>query len=643
MAGIFGIVRFDDAPFERDLLARMSRALAHRGPDDEGLHIEGTAAFGCRYAHLGAESHSDPQPVVRSSGTCVVFDGRLDNRGPLITALRAHVDVCDQSPDAAIVAACYDVFGTDFARRLLGDFAVAVLDRRERRLVLARDAIGIRPLYYRRTPSALVFASEVKALLADRQGPVRPNTGLLAQLSLGYLHRHGDDGSTLFDTIEGLPASHVGVFSEARSHVWRYWDFGSHASAFGSFEDYAGQLRHYFSQAVERRLRGGGRIAIAVSGGLDSSSIFCLAHFAAGGTPPVGLTFSTRDGEPSDESAYIAEVERMCGTTIHYLNPPFAGLLSGSDTVVDWTEAPMLDAQWFRGSNLLAAAKAAGASTLLTGDWGDQILFDQAYLVDLLHSGRWRTVRAHIAEYYSWFPDATDEFISRLLVDIFDYDVPSWLQRAIRAVRRPWVRRAAWDDWYSRSFRCEAETDSQKDHLRLAKAACHTRPTILMRALYREVRSRYHALCLEWNNKTCARYGIDYSVPFLDRDLLDFVMSVPGSILVRNGVPKALLREALSGTVPSPILQRRSKGDFTADVNRASRHDYQTIVQMLGSDPFVVQFGYVEADKLQRGLRVIEGALEGSASCTATWALARLVALELWLRRFIGNRPQGGC
>jgi asparagine synthase (glutamine-hydrolysing) len=640
MAGIFGIMRFHDGPVEPNLLTRMSRALAHRGPDGDAIYLEGAGGLGCRRLRVYPQSEFDTQPVVRSSGTGLVFDGRLDNRDTLIAQLREHFDVCDQTPDAVIAASCYDAFGTDFARHLLGDFAVAVVDLRERRVVLARDAIGIRPLYYRRTQAAFAFASEVKGLLADPRIEARPNTRLLAQLALGHLHRHGDDGSTLFDAIEGLPASHVGVFSETRARIWRYWDFDAHCTERGSFQEYACQFRHYLQQAVERRLRGGRPVAIAVSGGVDSSSIYCLAQDAAPGTP-VGLTFSTRHGEASDESAYIAEIERIRRTTIQYLDPPFAGLLSGSDDVIAWTEAPMLDAQWFRGSALLAAAKAAGAGTLLTGDWGDQILFDQAYLVDLLHAGRWGTVRAHLAEYYKWFPDATDEFGRRLLVDVFEYDVPRWLQRAIRAARRPWAQRAEWDDWYSRAFRDEAERASLDDHLRLADAA---KATSLMRALYREVRSRYHALCLEWNNKTCARYGIDYSVPFLDRDLLDFVMKVPGPMLVRDGVPKALLREALSGTVPASILQRRSKGDFTADVNRASRHDYPSIVQMLGPDALAVQFGYVDADKLRRGLSMLEGALDGSASCAAAWGLARLVALELWLRRFIPPRSAvEGC
>jgi asparagine synthase (glutamine-hydrolysing) len=632
VAGIFGVVRFDEAPLDRTLVARMSAALAHRGPD--ALTCDGNTALGCRASVTTPGFHADGQPVCRANGIMLVFDGRLDNRDDLTRQLREYVEVSPDAPDAEVAACCYEVRGVEFARHLVGDFAVAVFDRHQQHAVLARDVIGIRPLYYRYTGAALFFASEIKALLVDRELRTRPNDRLLAELLLGRLHRRDDDGSTLFEGIYGVGASHVGIFTRARSDVRRYWDFDGRPAAAASFDECAEGLRYHLQRAVERRLRSRHPVAVAVSGGLDSSSIFCLARQSPQATPLVGLTYSTRDGQPSDESAFIEAVERASGQPIRYLNPPPAGVLFRAAEVVEHTEAPMLDAQWFRGERLLSEANRAGARTILTGHWGDQILFDQAYLVDLLHAGSWLAVRAHLKEFRHWFPDATGEFYRRLVADLLEHDLPVWVRRSVRVARRSWGRAAPWDDWYSRQFRMAAGPDVFSRDLSHAQSNGGSHVTVLARALYREVRSRYHAFCLEWNNKTAAQYGVDSAFPFLDRDLVEFVLGVPGPVLVRSGVPKALLRRALSDTVPGSILQRRTKGDFTAAVNQANRRDYQTIMTMLGPDALVVQLGYVDADKLQRGLQALHGTLEGSASCAGSWCLTGLVALELWLHRF---------
>jgi asparagine synthase (glutamine-hydrolysing) len=616
----------------------MSESLAHRGPDGDGVVIQRATALGYRYLRITPQSLGETQPVVRASGTTLVFDGRLDNREDVIAEVRGHRSISSDAPDADLAASCYDMHGAAFARRLAGDFAVAVFDARERHVVLARDAIGARPLYYRRHAASLTFASEIKALLADPALELRPNDRLLAELMLGQLHRQDDDGTTLFEGILAVPAAHVCVFSPARSVVQRYWDFDGRPAPGRSFDDYADGFRHQFRRAVERRLRSAHPVAIALSGGLDSSSIFCLASQSATDTPVVGITYTTRDGSPSDESTFVGEVERACGRSIQYIDPSFEGALFKSSDVIASAEMPLLDPQSFRSDRLLAAASMSGARTLITGDWGDQVLFDQAYLVDLIHAGSWRTVGAHLDEYRRWFPDASDEFRHRLIADLFDYDVPHWIRRAIRAARRRWHAREPWDDWYSQWFRREAGPDIfGRDSWNRANCRLQGR-TALALALYREVRSRYHGLCLEWNNKTAAQYGIEFSVPFLDRDLVEFLMGVPGTILVHGGVPKALLRHALSGLVPAAVLQRRTKGDFTSDVNRATRHDLSAIRKLLESDPLVVQFGYVDPEKLKRGLRIIEAALHGSSSCVASWRLIGLVAFELWLRQFAGTR-----
>jgi asparagine synthase (glutamine-hydrolysing) len=323
-------------------------------------------------------------------------------------------------------------------------------------------------------------------------------------------------------------------------------------------------------------------------------------------------------------------LERAGGRPIRQVDTPEEGLLFQSAEMVRIVEAPMLNGQWFRGHRLMNAVSASGARALLTGHWADQILFDQAYLVDCLRTGAWQTLNTHLREYHRWFPDARKrDFVMQFGSDVLEYALPRWVRGAVRAVKRSGSRPSPWDDWFLDSFQREARPDEF--------AHAHD-TTALSAALYREVRSEYHHLCLEWNAKVGASYGFDMAFPFLDRDLVGFLINVPGAVLARNGVPKALLREALKGLMPDAILRRRTKADFTAAVNRSTRQDFAALVEMLGSNPLVVELGYVDAAKLRQGLSAARSALEHSATSTVSWRVTAVAALELWLREFIEPR-----
>ena len=630
MAGIFGVCHFDDRPIDRDSIARMSAAIAHEGRDGEGMVIEGATAIGCRLLYETSDSAARQQPVRCSSGTRLVFDGRLDNRQELINTLRDRCEVSAATSDAQLAAASYEIAGADFARHLLGDFAVAIFDARARWVVLATDGMGVRPLYYRRTPTTVAFASVIKSLLADPDYHAHPNNQLLAELMLRRTHRRIADDSTLFAGVSQVPPGHFAIVTAGGVRLHRYWDLDRRRRSGSalSFDDFADAFLHHFERAVIRRLRSAHPVAVAVSGGLDSSAIFCTAANRAA-APLIGLTYTPRDGTDADESTYVAAVEAASGRSIHEVGTPLEGLLFQSSDIVRCVEAPMMDPQWFRGHRLMNAVTQVGARTLLTGHWGDQLLFDQAYLVDLLRSGAWRTVNAHLNEYLRWFPDARgNEFRTQFASDVLEYALPRWVRRAVRAASRSWSPPRPWDDWYAESFRREARPDVFPH----AEGA-----TALAGALYREVRSQYHHLCLEWNAKVGARYGFEPAFPFLDRDLVEFLVSVPGTVLARNGVPKALFRESLGGVVPETILRRRAKADFTAGANRATKQDFAAVMRMLGPDALVVQLDYVDPGKLKKGLDAAHRALDHPATNVVSRRITGVAALEIWLRQFIGH------
>src|SRR5579872_6576296 len=166
MSGIVGIWNIDGRPVDRCVLARMSATLAHRGPDGERIWVNGAMGVACQLFRVTPEAQREVQPLVSGDGLVLVWDGRLDNRDDLLRLLEPSAPVSAESPDPDLALTAYRRWGAAFAEYLNGDFAVAVLDGTHQQILLARDALGVRPLHYCHTGRAIVFASEIKALLA---------------------------------------------------------------------------------------------------------------------------------------------------------------------------------------------------------------------------------------------------------------------------------------------------------------------------------------------------------------------------------------------------------------------------------------------------------------------------------------------
>jgi asparagine synthase (glutamine-hydrolysing) len=390
----------------------------------------------------------------------------------------------------------------------------------------------------------------------------------------------------------------------------RYWDFDpARKVRLRSFPEYVEAFRHYFEQSVRRRLRSAHPVAVAVSGGLDSSAIFCLAETLRRrepGLPPLLGTSSTfAAGSPTDEQAYLLEIERDYGLTIQRIPQGQTGILKGIREQVWHVESPLLDTQWHSTNRFRQAVHQLGARVLLTGQWGDNVLVDQAYLIDLVRRLAWSTVSAHLREYGRWFPDLQDPnlFRRRFMARLVRYHVPQPLIPLLRRLRDTLV---------------------------------HGFATAHARSIYQDCRATLNVLSMEWNNKAAALQGLEIAFPFLDRDLLSFLLAIPGEVQTWKGVPKVLLREALRGVLPDAIVQRRTKADFTDLVNAGTQRDYPQLVDCL-QDGLAVQFGYLQEEVLRDEFVRLKDRVNGK-DCTVAWDLSDLLGLEQWLRVFFGEQ-----
>jgi len=611
----------------------MSSLLAHRGADGAGSWIQGPAGLACRIHRATPESLGEVQPLV-SGPAALVFDGRLDNREELLESFRGCPAASDisgissVSPDPALVLAAYHRFGDEFPGRLNGDFALALFDGKRQRLLLARDSLGVRPLYYHRGDGGILFASEIKALLAHPGLSPRPDDEKLSRYLLGSPCQ--DDGkSTFFEGIHCLPPAHVAVASPEKWWTRRYWDFDiPRQEGHLSFEECAEGFRYHFGRALRRRLRGAGPVAVLVSGGLDSSAIFCQAlreRDRRADSPLLGISYSSTDGSAADESRYIGEIERAYGVEIERV-PPVPGILNRCRRALWHAEAPLLDDKWNNTQAALQAARRLGARVVLTGHWGDEMLLDWTHLVSPLHRLSWREVWSQLREMSRWFGDVDPRRLRRRYYrDLLRHQIPGWLVPLLRPIHRRLTRGNQLSRWY-------AGRPGKKEFRRNGG-----QPASLAGPPYQEARSGKNVLKMEWHNKLAALHGLEPVFPFLDRDLLSFLMAVPGGMKTRNGVPKALLREAMRGVLPEAIRERRWKADWAHRVNEGMREDFPRVLHHIRSGGLAVELGYVKRRVLEKELPRLGDRLE-EPNCIASWSVAKLLALELWLQVFFGEK-----
>ena len=629
MSGLLGIWNLDGRPVEELLVGSLARTLAHRGSDGCGLWTQGGVGLACQLLRVTPEASAEVQPLVHPSGSVLIFDGRLDNREELLALLPRHVGLTDDAPDPELVLAAYEHYGERFPEHLAGDFALGLFDPIRRQLLLARDPIGIRPLHYARVGSTFLFASEIKTILAHPVITPEPNDDVLAEY---LLSGPGDPmGMTCFKDVFSLLPAHFALLSHGGMEVRRYWDFDlTRRVRYASFEDYAAAFRDHLERAVRRRTRGVAPVVVSLSGGLDSSSIFCVAErlrrLAPSRYPAIrGLSYLSPEGSPSDEQEFLAAIERDYRTTIERmpLDPP--RLLDGAREEVWHIEAPFLDGQWSDSVRFFQTARGLGARTILTGHWADQVLFDQAYLFDLFRRLAWGDIPRHLRAYAFWMSDTDPAcFRNRFLLDLVRYIVPERFHPLLRRLRECSGDR----HWFTPAFRRSIRQRAFR-HMTAPREAASAHA----RSLYLQVRTSHQVMCMEWQNKIAAQYGMEAAFPFLDRDLLSFLMAIPGEMQTKDGVPKALLREAMRGVLPVEIVRRRWKADFSHLVNDSLAHDFDRMAAMLKNESLAVKMGYIDDAVMRRELDRLKGLVKGP-TCEVTWMLMDILGFELWLRLF---------
>lgn len=617
MNGLAGVHHGDGPPAGPAEVRAMLAAIAHRGRGGGGgVRNDGPAALGALHG------------LASDGALTVVADARLDNRAELARALGI-----DPRPDAELILAAYRRWGEDCAGRLLGDFAFLLYDDDRRRLFCARDCFGVRPLYHARQGDTLLFASEPKALLAAAPALGRRNEAAIAN----YLVGQPPDGQTSFYLgIETLPAAHWMLVEPGRTELRRYWRLEPKGAAPGG--DHPEQFRALFTEAVRCRLDGGEAVGAMLSGGLDSSSIACVAapiHGEArgGALPTFSLVF---DRTPAwNERPFIEAVLARGGMSPHFIQGGDHAPFDDFQHILREQDGPFLAPILSISRQVGVRAASEGVGVLLDGHGGDEVVsHGRGRLNELARDGRWlplwREVRAVSDTYHT---SALAMFAHHVREHRPAPRVARLIRRAGRFRRRsgaggvPAWRRFVDPDLVARTdlpARMREAAALRADPLS-AEAEQHL-------AVLGDPLQGYAFTVLDRN---AAAAGIEPRYPFWDRRLVEFCVSVPAEQKLAGGWSRLVLRRAMEGVLPPVIQWRRDKLDFSPHLVTAMVDRDRGLIDSVLHDGRGDVAGFASLLELRAAFgRMIQ--LRDKASGGDVQAVWRAVTLALWLETLQG-------
>jgi asparagine synthase (glutamine-hydrolysing) len=625
VCGIVGIVRFDanGGRVRPEEISAMTRSIEHRGPDDEGQLVEDGVGIGMRRLAIVDLSPTGHQPLFNETGTvAVVFNGEIYNHRDLRSHLEVSGHVFRGTSDTEALVHGYEELGpVELCKRLAGMFAFAIFDRSRRRLFLARDGFGIKPLYVRRTRHQLSFASELRALAHDGTGPLSIDPRFThTYLRLGYVPSPG----SAFRGIEKLAPGTVMEIDvdsgETRVHTF----YRLTPSVLDGMDgaQLLEQLRELLNGAVRRHLMADVPMGLFLSGGLDSSALALFAqHHTA---PPKSFSIGFLQSDRGDETRYAAEVARRAGSDNVHIDLGPANL-HDLDPIVEALEEPLGDSAvlplWY-----LCRGTAAQVKVALSGEGGDEVLGGYARYfwgptVDRL--------RPMLVPYAPQVLDVTSRLPSRSL-GIFNLARRAGKLAESVHLETP-ARYLAWFDIFTSDERRDLVGEGRDGALERYEALFHEAHELgldpVQRLQYVDCQTMLLDNLLLKADKISMAHSLEVRVPFLARSLVEFGLGLPSRFKIGSMRDKRLMRTLLRPKLGARLAHRPKRG-FEIPVDRWFREPTTDDLRAQLRDGSVVHALGFNARAVDR---LITRHLGGEDIGRKLFALA---ALERWAQRY---------
>lgn len=629
MCGIAGLVAFDRLhPDDRDRVIRMRDLLAHRGPDDAGIFVDERAALGHRRLSI-VDLAAGHQPLANEADTIwIVFNGEIYNHQSVRAELENAGHRYRTRSDTETIVHAYEQWGDGAVEHLRGMFAFAIWDAPARRLLLARDRLGVKPLYWTIAHGRLLFASEIKAILESGLVRPEPNEEALPEL-LGTRYLSGAE--TLFKGIHRLQPGHTLVFEHGTVVIRRYWDIPAGPSdelATLSEPDLIHRFRELLEEAVRIRLMADVPLGMFLSGGLDSSAI---AGLMAGMIERPLQTFSVAFKQRAfSELDYARQVSSAIKADAHEIvidDEDFFGALPR----LIWHEDEPIAHPSSVPLYFVSALARERVKVVLTGEGSDELLAGYGKYPRAL--ANWRAATA-----YGTVPGPLRRWIADTVVPKLPGQVGRYAKRSFLAMPR--TPEAMFFDNFAAiglrrqsvllapSFAELATPDRAYGASRTFFDAPNGSSTTLDRLLYTDMKTYLVELLMKQDQMSMAA-SIESRVPFLDHRLVEFAAGLPTRMKLRGFRTKWILRAAVRDILPATILTRKKMG-FPVPFGVWMQGAWNDVARDVLLDTRSRQRGIIDAGAVERLLTAHASGVADGAD--AIWSLLNL---ELWYRTHI--------
>ena len=627
MCGICGIVNFESDPVDRVVIERMTSALAHRGPDDAGCFIEGSVGLGHRRLSI-IDLSGGKQPIFNEDrSAAIIFNGEIYNYRDLAAVLTSAGHTFKTRSDTETILHAYDEFSDACVHLLRGMFGFAIWDRAKRRLLLARDRLGVKPLYYYRNGRFLAFASEIKSLLEIRSIPREVDPEALdLYLSLRYV----PGPRTMFKNIFRLQPGHILTADDSGVRTSRYWDIEYTDPEPHSPEYLLERFRELVDESVRMRLVAEVPLGVFLSGGLDSSAILATMSKIAGGervkTFSVGYAASGAEEESANEFEYARLATDAFASEHHEYRLDARSFAQFVPDLVRYLDEPLADPSCVP---LYFISKLAREhiTVVLSGEGADEILAGYGIYGRMLALDRIYKRSGPVSRLAPWLACLTPSEKLRHCVRMCAQPLQARYHGVCRGFSAEGMLRLVGADRVQQS--AERMREIFGAYFKTVEKA-----SPLDQMLYVDAKVWLPDDLLVKADKMTMANGLELRVPFLDHKMVEFAATLPNASKIHGKGGKTLLRTAMRGVLPDAIIDRPKKG-FPIPISSWLRTSLRQFTRdhLLAGDSACGR--YIERRETARLVQEHEqGAVDRSQEI---WTL---LVFEFWHRHFIENHPR---
>jgi len=620
MCGICGQYNFKDkTPVNPEIISRMTRSIVHRGPDDEGFYIDGPLGLGFRRLSI-IDLAGGHQPMWdREKTVCVVFNGEIYNFPELKKELEDFGHIFQTSSDTEVIIYGYKQWGIDVFNHLNGMFGLAIWDKQKKRLVIARDPMGIKLVYYKVESGSLSFGSEIRALLAANKGKPEVNP---VSLNLFLRYRYTPSPLTLFKGIRKLAPGTMAIVEKGKVQIKRWYKYKpSPFSPMPSPAEAKEELLAIYKRAVKRQLLSDVPVGLLLSGGVDSNLLLGLMNLQGEAWPTftVGYGSSFKDDELADATR-TSEIFSSQHTSIQLSKEKFEAALP---KIVSCIEEPIASSSIVPMYFVCERARQ-NVKVALVGQGPDELFGGYRRHLGVRYGAYWRNfpglLRSPLSDLINHLP--RNESLKR---GVYSLNIPD------RVKRYQHVFSILPEATIDNLFQDDLIPNNTGDEI----LECWEGLMPLMENIdelggfhFLEIRSSLPDELLMYADKLSMAHGLEIRVPYLDKEIVEYIERLPATYKVRNGKGKWLHRKVCKDFLPKEIMKRKKKGFAVNVVDDWFQKSLGGKMESIFQDSSSMMYKFLKQDVVKRLVHEHKSGKSDNHKI-----LFSLVVFEEWMRQ----------